>query len=248
MAVTPDQIPTDLTVEIGEYPSPDRFLKVASAFFGYIDEISRLVSAGDQVPRWVVRVREGSDLVALEPDTGTPTAAHRDVYERAAVGIQTLLTHGIDAAALPEPALRQLATLSALASGPKGATSIRLWFQRQPIPVDASIAGMVREDERLGYSDYGTVEGVMDTLRDKDGRLQLRVKDAVLGQAVTCHIDEEQLQEAFRTFRKRVEVSGVIHYRKDGVPVSIKVERIEQLPDDDDLPSPDDVRGILRTA
>jgi hypothetical protein len=55
------------------------------------------------------------------------------------------------------------------------------------------------------------------------------------------------LPELFTKFRRRVEVSGLIHYRRNGVPISIDVESIEILPDDSDLPSLDDVRGILRT-
>lgn len=249
MAANPEIIPSDLTLEIGDHPSPDTFLRAATAFFGYVAAISRVASGGDEVPRWVVRVREGSDLLALEPATETPTDAHRLVYQRAADGYRTLVQSGIAAAGLPESALSHLNTLSELANGPRNhPRTMRIWFRKVPEVVDATIASMVREEERLGYSDYGTVEGIMDTVRDREGRLEFRVKDPVLGQVVMCHIADEQLQEAFSTFRKRVEVSGVIHYRRDGVPKSIEVESIEALPSDDDLPSPDDVRGILRLA
>src|SRR2546428_3459333 len=98
MAATPDKIPTDLTVEIGDNPSPDRFLKITAAFFGFIAEMSRLAAKGGQIPRWVVKVREGSDLVALEPETDTPTDAHWGVYQRASESVHTLLAKGIDAA------------------------------------------------------------------------------------------------------------------------------------------------------
>jgi hypothetical protein len=52
----------------------------------------------------------------------------------------------------------------------------------------------------------------------------------------------------FSNFRKRVEVSGIIHYRRNGTPISIDVERLEALPDDSELPSLDDVRGLLRSG
>ena len=48
-------------------------------------------------------------------------------------------------------------------------------------------------------------------------------------------------------FRKRVEVSGIIHYRKNGMPISIEAEQIIALPDDSELPTAEDVRGILRS-
>lgn len=249
MAANPDIIPTDLTLELGEYPSPDVFLKAATAFFGYVTSISRISSGAEPPPRWVVRVREGSDLLALEPDTVTPSPTHRLVTKRAGEYFRTLVRDGIEAAGLPETALNHLNVLSELATGPrKKPRMMRIWFERMPEVLDATIASKVREEEQLGYSDHGTVEGTMDTVMDRDGRLEFRVRDALLGQAVMCHIREEQLQEAFSTFRKRVEVSGIIRYRRDGVPKSIEVERFEILPNDDDLPSPDDVRGILRLA
>jgi hypothetical protein len=37
---TADQIPTDLTLEIGEAVSPDKFLVLAKAFFGYVEEVA----------------------------------------------------------------------------------------------------------------------------------------------------------------------------------------------------------------
>jgi hypothetical protein len=67
----------------------------------------------------------------------------------------------------------------------------------------------------------------------------------MLRQRVRCYFPEELLPAVFDTFRKRVEVSSVIHYRKNGTPVSIEVEQILGLPDDSELPSAEDVRGIL---
>jgi len=249
MAATPDMIPADLTMELGDDPSPSRFMSAATHFFGYIAEISKQVAPPDAVPQWVVRVREGSDLLALAPAAEAESLPWLEpIYAQAAKGVLTLIQGGIDAAALPEPALNHLNKLSELTRGPKERPMfIRLWFKRNPILVDATIAEIVREDERQGYNDFGTVEGIMDTIKDKDG-LQFRVRDDVLALAIKCLIAEEQLKQAFDAFRKRVEVSGVIRYNRKGIPRSIRAERIEQLPNDDDLPSPEDVKGILRIA
>ena len=56
MAAAPDQIPTDLTLEISENLSPDRFMAAARAFFGYVEEISKSVAPATQSSRWLVRV------------------------------------------------------------------------------------------------------------------------------------------------------------------------------------------------
>ena len=69
----------------------------------------------------------------------------------------------------------------------------------------------------------------------------------MLRQRVRCYFPEELLPSVFERFRKRVEVSGLIHYRKNGAPISIEAEHIVGLPDDSELPTAEDVRGILRS-
>jgi hypothetical protein len=86
----------------------------------------------------------------------------------------------------------------------------------------------------------------LQTIQDKDGSLQFQIHDALFKQTIRCYFPEEMLPQVFNSFRKRVEVSGEIHYRRNGTPISIHAERIEKLPDDDELPSLDDVRGIFK--
>src|SRR3979411_363782 len=52
------------------------------------------------------------------------------------------------------------------------------------------------------------------------------------------------LADVFDKFRKQVEVFGLIHYRKNGTPISIEAEHIVRLPDDSELPTAGDGGGI----
>jgi hypothetical protein len=63
MVTTPEQVPTDLTLEIGQNLSPERFMAAARAFFGYVQEISNALAPEGEPIRWVVKVREGSSLL-----------------------------------------------------------------------------------------------------------------------------------------------------------------------------------------
>lgn len=246
MAATPDIIPTDLTLEIGDNPTPERFMKAAHAFFGYVADMSRHVAGDGEPPRWVVVVKEGSALLAVAP-SATATPLHRAVQKQAAKGMRVIAEDGVAAWKYGESALQHLTVLSEMTQGPKNQPArICLWVEHKPLQFDPTIAAKVREEEQLGYSDYGTVEGYLDTVSDKNGRLAFRVKDALLGITVQCYIDDERLSEAFGEFRHRVEVSGVIRYRKDGTPTSIRVDKMDRIPGDDELPSPEEVLGILR--
>lgn len=245
---TPEQIPSDLTLEISENLSPDRFLAAARAFFGYIDEVGKSASDDGSAPNWVVRLREGSQLIGVDPCPSAPLEVVKAVYARVDRGIAQLASGDIDEAGLSEPALKHLKTLSEFAEGVRGKpVPMRLWVCKQPKQLEPIIAKTIREDWKADYNDFGTIEGRLEAIQDH-GNLQLRIRDALLRQTVRCYIPDEMLKDALSNFRKRVEVHGNIHYRKNGVPISIEVSKIDQLPGDDDLPGINDVRGILRMS
>jgi hypothetical protein len=244
---TPDQIPSDLTLEIGERLSPERFVAAVRAFFGYVDEIGQAVAPDGAAPDWVVQVREGSALIGVDPGPQANIVTVRQVYARIEQGIRHLLAGEYGGDNFPEAAVRHLKVLSEIGSQIHGTyIPLTLWVNRTPHVIGAAIADAMQEDWRSDYSDYGTIEGRFETIQG-DGGLQFRVRDAMLRQLVPCRVPEHLLATVIENFRNRVEVSGAIHYGKNGVPLNITVESIEALPDDDSLPSIEDARGILRT-
>lgn len=123
---------------------------------------------------------------------------------------------------------------------------VRIGVERKAVALGRDVTQAIVESWGADYKDYGTIEGRLEAIQDREA-LKIRVRDAVLRQTVDCYVPEDKLPDAFTNFRKRVEVSGLIHYRRNGVPVSIEVDAIASMPNDDELPSIDDVRGILRT-
>jgi hypothetical protein len=61
-------------------------------------------------------------------------------------------------------------------------------------------------------------------------------------------VPEKMIDQVFASFRRRVEIEGRIHYRRDGTPISIEAQVIDILPEDSDLPTAADVRGIMASA
>jgi hypothetical protein len=248
MPAAPEQIPTDLTLEIGGNLSPDRFMAIARAFFGYVEEIGHTVAPEGLFLSWFVRIREGSTLLAVDPSPAMPSDIARQVYSRAERGVRHLIDSDIDDSGLNEPALRYLRALSEMTeAGLNKAQPIpmRLWVEKRPISLEPTIASVIREEYRADYTDYGTIEGRLETIQESYGSLQFYIRDAILRQRVRCYFPEELLADVFDKFRKRIEVFGLIHYRKNGTPISIEAEHIVRLPDDSELPTAEDVRGIL---
>jgi hypothetical protein len=195
-----------------------------------------------------VRVREGSALLAVDPNPSLPPELARTIYARPERGIRYLINRDIDDSGLPEHALKHLQRLSEMTeAGPHKAllVPIRPWIEKRPISFEPTIASVIREDWRADYNDYGTIEGRLETIQESYGTLQFYIRDALLRQRVRCYFLEELLPEVFNKFRKRVQVSGVIHYRKNGTPINTEAEHIIHLPDDSELLTAEDVRGIL---
>jgi hypothetical protein len=243
---TPDDIPSDLTLEISERLTSERFLAAIRAFFAYVDEIGRSTAPKGEAPEWLVSVREGSALIGIDPGPGSNFVTVRQVYARIETGIQRIAAGQYDSADVPDAAIRQLKILSEIGIKRHGSyIPLKLWVNRKPNVIGSDISETIRQDWRTEYTDYGTIEGRLETIQDLGG-LQLRIRDAMLGQLVQCRVPEHLLDAVFQSFRKRVEVSGLIHYRKSGIPVDITVDEIISLPDDDSLPTIEEVRGILR--
>lgn len=244
---TADQIPSDLTLEIDANVTPEQFVAAARAFFGYVDEVARSLAPDGAAPKWKVMLREGSNLLAVEPALSALPAIVQAVYSRADEGVRQLAEGNLQASRLPESALKHLKALSELTEAKGNPVPLRFWVRRQPVQVNQEIGRVIREDWRADYKDYGTVEGRLTAIQEQ-GTLQLLLKDEWLKQTIRCYVPEDQLSDAFANFRRRVEVSGVIHYRRNGTPISVEVEAIDPLPDDSELPSSNDVRGLLKAT
>lgn len=244
---TPDQIPTDLTLEIGVDLTPDAFLAASRHFFGLIKEIAADAEEEGTVG-WRVKVKEGSNLIALEPDELSASDKVDAVYRKFSEATTALMSGDIDEAGLTDSALNHYRQLSDLTASKKQAVTMRLWVKRSPQMIGPKIGEAIREDWRAGYKDVGTIDGRLLAIQESGATLKIKIKDPLYKRAIDCTLPEDMIAEALSTFRKRVEVTGLIKYRRNGQPVSISVDTIHTMPDDDDLPSAEDVRGILAVS
>ena len=238
---TKDDIPTDLALEIGDDLEPRRFVTACREFFGLTGELAQTPQS--EGLEWRVKVRHGSNIIALVP------SAEANVLG-AAINAMRLATDALIAgdfefAGLNEKAIQHAKRLSDLTKSGKHIVPMRLWFSPQPIEFGPEIAELIRQDEAASYNDFGTLEGTLRAISDQSGGLEIRIHDPLWNKAVPCRVTDDQIDEAMAAFRKRVEVSGMIHYNRIGRPTSIRMEGLTTLPDDNTLPTVADVRGIL---
>ncbi len=245
---TPEQIPTDLTIDLGDDLSPKDFLAAARYFMGYVEEITEAQKGDGADVSWTVRVREGSALLGVEPNQSASESKLAMIYDQAESGAVALARGDITGAGLSNKAIRHLKNLSDLTAKHRNGKGVNLWIKKKPVGIGVGIAKFVQEDWDTDYHDFGTIEGRLEAIMGAAGSLKIRVKDFLYPKAINCVVPETMIQSVLNSFRRRVEIEGRIHYRKDGTPISIEAQVIEVLPEDSELPSAADVRGIIASV
>lgn len=241
------KMPTNLAIEINSTGlSPSKFIMIANNFFKLIDEISSSVSDDGDDLQWNVIVKEGSTILAADHRAAPNIAPYLVVAEKIKHGLVSLQTSNTMPDGFSEAAAKAVKNLaSAVGADENDDTAISIWVDDSPTQITHHIFANVTDMFRATYEDYGSIEGRVNLISDKS-KLKCDVHDDLYGRDIHCVAKDEHLEVFIKAFRKRVEVSGMIRYRRDGTPDSIVVEKIEIFPDEDDLPGFDDVRGILR--
>ena len=194
---------------------------------------------------WSVVVKEGSNLIGLEPSALAPASRLSMIYKKASYGIDALTSGNVKGAGLSEKAVNHLNSLSEIAGRTNSRSNYRVWIKREAKPVGSGISQAIKQSWETDYYDYGTIEGRLEAIQDSSGALKIRVQDFLYPKPISCVVPERMIETVFASFRKRVEITGKIHYRRDGGAISIEATDIEILPEDDDLPTASEVRGIF---
>ena len=237
-----------LDLSAPEIPA-EKFADGVRAFLDLINEVANTVSGKPRTVRWIVSVRPGSALVDFEPRA-------EKISERELSGIVTTVEGGIVAleAGLSQPpkfsnrAVDHMGRLASILDGRKrDLDHLRVW--RGHIRHDVTLQTVANVDALSGIDarDWGTIEGELVTISGAHG-LQFAVRDEVTKRSTRCYFGEDIVEDVAGAFLRRVSVSGIIRYRRDGEPVSIKVDEFTILPRREELPDFEDVRGILRGA
>ena len=94
----------------------------------------------------------------------------------------------------------------------------------------------------------GTIEGELEGLIIH-GRKRFLLYDRLTGRQVICYFRDSVSWEELRDeFGKRMAVTGEIRSRRSGERASIDVSSYYVFPREDELPSADEVRGLLRNV
>ena len=92
----------------------------------------------------------------------------------------------------------------------------------------------------------GTVEGRLEGVNVHGGSRYFAVYDDLTGERIQCHFGHRiSAHDIGLAVEKRVAVQGEIRYRENGEIVSVNALSLSSFPPEHELPTADDVLGIL---
>jgi hypothetical protein len=238
----------------------------------HIDGQVTLRRLGEALDAWTDLLREIASDVAGTPGrdavrfvvteakagsfdlTAKPQSARRDVSPVIMPRITKTVTAGLRALArrpvrpkhFSDTALLRVRDLGRLTS-PETPT-VKIGNGTEPIPLSSRLLANVEAVLAPEVQSIGTIEGKLEGLI-VHGKSRFLIFDPLTGRQVTCYFGERIAYDTvLRVFGKRLAVTGLIRSRRSGERVDIQVTRLEVLPPDEELPSAEDVRGILKAA
>ncbi len=240
-----------LTLEFGSGRIPaEIFGRGVEAFLALIREVSSRVAGGSDAIRWYVSVSQGSALVHASPepvDVGIETA--RTVVRSVQRGVGSLFSRSERPEHFSDKALHAARVLAEIATRDDEANPIPVRLLAAGHATSVARSTLEHVDSILGphTEALGSIEGRIETISERKAP-KFYVYDTLTDRPVRCYFEEDLFDDVVDLFksRQRALIYGLIKYRSDGEPVSIRVEELRPLRAQDRLPGFSAVRGILK--
>jgi len=225
----------------------EEFVAALQELFDLVRDVSSSMY-GDRLGRtkWVITSLEaGSAFAAAEAEVAAPDVRRiQRVLSTTARGLATIERRAARPRHFSDKALSLAASLSSrLGTAKAGRATVRLGTASfQPT---ARVKANVQTLTVGSRKSIGSIEGRLVGIAERE-RVELFVEEPLRRSRIRCNIPEELVAAALAAFRERVQVRGVIWESAEGLPREIEVKGLERMPPSSDLPTAEDVRGILR--
>lgn len=237
--------PNRVTLKLGERVSAPRFRVAVGAFLSAVDAVATSMTGDPKAIQWFVSVEKGSQLINTDPELASASLrVVPGVGRELAKGIAAIENNGAIPQYFRDSALKHLRRLTHATAASQSPVTASIIVDDEELPITSRTALALDDLARVKFRDYGSIEGRIETV-SKRGTPKFIVYDALTDAPVRCDVGQDLQQEALRAFGKRVCATGLVKYRQDGRPISVKVESLSRFPDEDELPTADEVYGVL---
>jgi hypothetical protein len=234
----------DIEVKIdGPNLTPERFMKAARAFFDLVQGVARNMTGSDDAIPWTVEVASGSAILRAKSSNERAERAVQAVVR----GVNSLRS-GVQVVP-PWYGRDEINAARILASLVDGADVTAIQIKNGDAPEDfspavvATVDAILESDKSIAF---GSIEGVIEMLSIRDG-FRCTVYEPNYGRGISCYFNKVELENAAHlAFGKRVLVSGMIRYGKEGLPTTIHADAIRVFPPDSELPTAQEIQAIYK--
>lgn len=116
--------------------------------------------------------------------------------------------------------------------------------ERSPVAISKSDEGRAEQQTRY-YESYGSEEGIVEVIGSRP-RPYFQLRSHTMGHLVKVFFEDDLEEKVKDAWRRDVEVTGLIRYRDNGVPISIREPRsIHVYPSRDEQASPSTFLGAI---
>lgn len=246
MAKPPGNQPStrDLRLELGaEQVELRHLVSAASTFAALINEVTRAMTKEEGAVTWTVTIESGSVILPMKP-RGEPELATA-LLDAIPEGIATIEREAKRPKYFTDQALTQAQHLANLASE---TLPIRVGGGRRSTAITKKLVAHVDILTREAQPRIGTIEGRLEEV-NVHGRPTFQVWERLSGDKVLCRAGENiTVDDLGEALGRRVAVRGRIRESKAGQKITIDVRQLRVFDAEEDLPTPEEVLGILRTA
>jgi hypothetical protein len=141
-----------------------------------------------------------------------------------------------------ETALNAVKRLARIGDGVK---AIKIQHKREIVRITERLAVNLDELVSRTFDSIGSVEGKLEMVTIHSQRY-FRVYEPVHGRGVVCYFAPELLETVKESLGRRVVVSGTLRSDRFGRPDSITVTDFRTVVEEDALPKPSELRGLVK--
>lgn len=235
----PDDV---LRLELGgSHVRLSTLVTAAGTFANLVVEVSRSLH-GEPV-EWTVEVEKGSVVLPATPQV--PVDVRQRLVQAVASGLASVEQRAERPPYFTDRALVQARALANLSTTD---APIRVKDGTQPVTLTKQLVAHVDQVTREAQPRIGTVEGRLDFV-DIHARSTFAIWERLTGTRVECAAGDAITVDDLRAaLGRRVAVRGRIRSSKGGQKTRIDATELRVFPAEEELPSADEVRGILRVS
>lgn len=198
---------------------------------------------------WVIYdLQPGSAILEVEAEPkgeSTPMGAPAQVVRHVKAGMRQVVERGERPSYFSERAMQQAYELTALLNV-NGIQSFRIGYNGDSVELNPQMRKTVRQTLEGKYRSIGSIEARIETLAGHEPPYSCTAWTLLTNEPIRCNFSDPALLDiAYAHFKQRVTLRGLLNSRGDGEVTSMRVHSIEPFPSDHDLPTVDDIRGIM---